>query len=230
MFGRLRTYFFTGLLVLGPLAVTGYIVYRLFVWVDHLLGTTLRGGYIRPEGVPGLGFLTVVLIITITGALANNFLGRQLGVLLQSALMRVPVLRGIYGTLKEIGEALLGDRKNAFQKVVLVPYPRAGIYSIGLVAGDAPASFDKATGKKLLGIFIPTPPNPTTGPLVYYAEEELIPTPLRVDQALKMVVSVGVVLPIDDPPIGPAAPAAAAAPASADSLAPPGSRALPDRS
>jgi uncharacterized membrane protein len=227
MFGRLRTYFFTGLLVLGPLAVTGYIVYRLFVWVDHLLGTTLRGGYIRPEGVPGLGFLTVVLIITITGALANNFLGRQLGVLLQSALMRVPVLRGIYGTLKEIGEALLGDRKNAFQRVVLVPYPRAGIYSIGLVAGDAPASFDKATGKKLLGIFIPTPPNPTTGPLVYYAEDELIPTPLRVDQALKMVVSVGVVLPIDDPPIGPAAPAAAAA---ADSLAPPGSQALPDRS
>jgi uncharacterized membrane protein len=224
MFGRLRTYFFTGLLVLGPLAVTGYIVYRLFVWVDHLLGTTLRGGYIRPEGVPGLGFLTVVLIITITGALANNFLGRQLGVLLQSALMRVPVLRGIYGTLKEIGEALLGDRKNAFQRVVLVPYPRAGIYSIGLVAGDAPASFDKATGKKLLGIFIPTPPNPTTGPLVYYAEDELIPTPLRVDQALKMVVSVGVVLPIDDPPIGPAAAAAA------DSLAPPGSQALPDRS
>ncbi|HEU4335277.1 MAG TPA: DUF502 domain-containing protein [Candidatus Eisenbacteria bacterium] len=227
MFGRLRTYFFTGLLVLGPLAVTGYIVYRLFVWVDHLLGTTLRGGYIRPEGVPGLGFLTVVLIITITGALANNFLGRQLGVLLQSALMRVPVLRGIYGTLKEIGEALLGDRKNAFQRVVLVPYPRAGIYSIGLVAGDAPASFDKATGKKLLGIFIPTPPNPTTGPLVYYAEEELISTPLRVDQALKMVVSVGVVLPIDDPPASAGAPGAAGA---APAPAPPGPQALPDRS
>lgn len=224
MFGRLRTYFFTGLLVLGPLAVTGYIVYRLFVWVDHLLGTTLRGGYIRPEGVPGLGFLTVLVIITITGALANNFLGRQLGALLQAALMRVPVLRGIYGTLKEIGEALLGDRKNAFQRVVLVPYPRAGIYSIGLVAGDAPASFDKATGKKLLGIFIPTPPNPTTGPLVYYAEDELIPTPLRVDQAVKMVVSVGVVLPIDDPPASAVAPGAASAPV------PPGSPALPDRS
>jgi uncharacterized membrane protein len=208
MLRRLRTYFLTGLLVLGPLAVTGYIVYRLFVWVDHLLGTTLRGGYIRPQGVPGLGFLTVIVLITLTGALANNFLGRQLGAIVEALLLRVPVLRGIYATLKEIGEALLSDRKTAFQKVVLVPYPRQGIYSIGLVAGNAPASFDRATGKRLLGIFIPTPPNPTTGPLVYYAEEELIPTTLRVDQAIKMVVSVGVVLPIEA-----AIPEAARAPA-----------------
>jgi uncharacterized membrane protein len=214
MFGRLRTYFLTGLLVLGPLAVTGYIVYRLFVWVDHLLGTTLRGGYIRPQGVPGLGFITVILIIVLTGALANNFLGRQLGTILEALLLRVPVLRGIYATLKEIGEALLGDRKQAFQKVVLVPYPRVGIYSIGLVAGDAPASFDKATGKKLLGIFIPTPPNPTTGPLVYYAEDEVIPTTLRVDQAVKLVVSVGVVLPVELTAVAEAHAAAASVPRS----------------
>ncbi len=197
MLRRLRTYFLTGLLVLGPLVVTGYIVYRLFIWVDHLLGTTLRGGYIRPQGVPGLGFLTVIVIITLTGALANNFLGRQLGAIVEALLLRVPVLRGIYATLKEIGEAILGDRKDAFQKVVLVPYPRQGVYSIGLVAGNAPPSFDRATGKTLRGVFIPTPPNPTTGPLVYFAEEELVPTTLRVEQAIKMVVSVGVVLPIE---------------------------------
>ncbi len=198
MLRRLRTYFLTGLLVLAPIAITGYIVYQLFIWVDHLLGTTLRGGYIRPGGVPGLGFLTVLVIITITGALANNILGRQLGTLVEALLLKVPVLRGVYGTLKEIGEAILSDRKNAFQTVVLVPYPRAGIYSIGLVSGDAPRQFDEATGKTLRGIFIPTPPNPTTGPLVYYAEEELIPTTLRVDQAIKLVVSGGVVLPSDE--------------------------------
>jgi uncharacterized membrane protein len=200
MLRRLRTYFLTGLLVLAPLAITGYIVYQLFIWVDHLLGTTLRGGYIRPGGVPGLGFLTVLVIITITGALANNILGRQLGGLIEALLLKVPVLRGVYATLKEIGEAILSDRKNAFQKVVLVPYPRTGIYSIGLVSGDAPRQFDEATGKTLRGIFIPTPPNPTTGPLVYYAEEELIATSLRVDQAIKLVVSGGVVLPSDEAP------------------------------
>ncbi|HEY6572814.1 MAG TPA: DUF502 domain-containing protein [Candidatus Eisenbacteria bacterium] len=195
MLRRLRTYVLTGLLVLAPLAITGYIVYRLFVWVDHLLGTTLRGGYIRPQGVPGLGFLTVLVIITLTGALANNFLGRQLGTLLESMLLRVPLLRGVYGTLKEIGEAILSDRKENFQRVVLVEYPRPGIYSIGLVTGDAPETFDEASGKRLRGVFFPTTPNPTTGPLVYCTDEQMIPTTLRVEQAIKMVVSGGVVVP-----------------------------------
>lgn len=185
----------TGLLVLAPLSITGYIVYRLFVWVDHLLGTTLRGGYIRPDGVPGLGFLTVLVLITITGALANNILGRQFGSLLEMLLLRVPLLRGVYGTLKEIGEAILSDRNNAFQRVVLVEYPRPGMYSIGLVTSDAPETFDQASGKALRGVFLPTPPNPTTGPLVYCAEDQIIPTTLRVEQAIKLVVSGGVVVP-----------------------------------
>src|SRR5688572_19769045 len=77
MFARLRTHFLTGLLVLSPVVITGYIIWKIFIWVDHMLGTTLRGGYIRPGGVPGLGFLTVMIIITLTGALAGNFLGRQ---------------------------------------------------------------------------------------------------------------------------------------------------------
>ena len=186
--------------MLGPLAVTGYIVYRLFVWVDHLLGTTLRGGYIRPEGVPGLGFITVIALITIAGALANNFLGRQLGTLVEALLLRVPVLSVVYGTLREVGEALLGDRKANFQQVVLVQYPREGVYTIGLVAADAPRSFDRATGKSLRGIFIPTPPNPTTGPVVYFPAEDLIPTSLRVEEAIKLVVSIGVVLPVEAMP------------------------------
>lgn len=195
MLSRIRTYFLTGLLVLAPLVITAYIIWQLFVFVDHLLGTTLRGGYIRPGGVPGLGFITVLVIITITGFFANNFLGRQLGSVVESLLLKVPLLRTLYTTLKEIGEAILSDKGNAFQRVVLVQYPRPGIYSIGLVTAAAPRSFDEATGKRLMGVFIPTPPNPTTGPLLYYAEEELISTPLRVEQALKMVVSAGVVLP-----------------------------------
>jgi uncharacterized membrane protein len=195
MLRAIRTSFVTGLLVLAPLAITGYIVYRLFIWVDHLLGTTLRGGYIRPGGVPGLGFLTVLVIITITGALANNILGKQLGQAFESMLLRVPVLRGVYATLKEIGEAVLSDRKTAFQRVVLIEYPRAGLYSIGLVTTDPPRGFDESSGKELRGVFIPTTPNPTTGPLIYCTEEQMIPTALRVDQAIKMVVSGGVVVP-----------------------------------
>jgi|SRR6185295_7004659 len=197
MLKRLRTYFLTGLLVLSPVAITAYIVWKLFEFVDHLLGTTLRGGYIRPGGVPGLGFLTVIVLITITGALANNFLGRSLGAIFEALVLKVPFLRSVYTTLKEVGEAILGDRKNVLQKVVLVPYPCPGVYSIGLVTTPPPRSMDDAVGAPLEGVFIPTPPNPTTGPLVYYPRDQLIPTTLRVEQAIKMVLSGGVVVPPD---------------------------------
>ncbi|HET9251577.1 MAG TPA: DUF502 domain-containing protein [Candidatus Eisenbacteria bacterium] len=198
MWKRLRNYFLTGLLVLAPVFLTGYIVWKLFLFVDLMLGTTFRGGYIRPGGIPGLGFVTVVLIITVTGALANNFLGRSLGGLVEGLVLRVPFLRVIYLLLKEVGEALLSERKGgAFQRVVLVPYPGPGIYSIGLVTSAPPRSMSEVTGETLEGVFIPTPPNPWTGPLVYYKKSDLIPTQLRVDQAIKMVVSGGVVVPAD---------------------------------
>lgn len=197
MLARLRTHFLTGLLVLAPVAITGYILWRLFTWVDHLLGTTLRGGYIRPGGVPGLGFLTVIGIIMIAGALAENFIGRRLGKFVDTLLLRIPLLRGLYSTVKDIGTAVLGDRKMAFNQVVLVPFPIPGVYSIGLVTAHAPLSLSDAAGKPLRGIFLPTPPNPTTGPLLYYPEDLVIPTTLRVDQALKLVVSAGAVVPLD---------------------------------
>ena len=197
MLSRLRTHFLTGLLVLAPVAITGYVVWRLFTWVDHLLGTTLRGGYIRPGGVPGLGFLTVIVIIMFAGALAENFVGRRLGKLVDTGLLRIPLLRGLYSTVKDIGTAVLGDRKIAFNQVVLVPFPIPGVYSIGLATSNAPASLSDAAGKPLRGIFLPTPPNPTTGPLLYYPEVLVIPTTMRVDQAIKIVVSAGAVVPLD---------------------------------
>ncbi len=197
MLKRLRTYFLTGLLVLAPVVITAYVIWKLFIFVDHLLGATLRGGYIRPGGIPGLGFITVIIIILITGALANNFLGRSLGSIFEGVIRKVPFLRGLYATLKEMGEAILSERKGPFQRVVLVPYPAAGIYSIGLVTSAPPRSLEDAVGEPLEGVFIPTPPNPTTGPLVYYPRSQLIPTSLRVEQALKMVVSGGVVVPLE---------------------------------
>jgi uncharacterized membrane protein len=198
MLKRLRTYFITGLLVLAPLTITGYILFKLLFFMDHLLGATVRGGYIRPGGIPGLGFLTVMVIILITGALANNFLGRWVGGVLETAILKVPFLRGIYGTLKEIGDAILSDRRAAFQRVVLVPFPSPGVYTIGLVTSRPPRSVQDGAGKALEGVFIPTTPNPTTGPLLYYPKDQLIPTSLRVEQAIKMVVSAGVVVPVED--------------------------------
>ncbi len=196
MWDRIRNAFFTGLLVLAPATITIYVVWRLFGWVDHLLGTTLRGGYIRPGGVPGLGFLTVLVIILVVGFLANNFLGRQIGSILEGMLLRVPFLRGFYGAVKQVGEAFLGDRREDFQRVVLVEYPVPGRYAIGFVTASQTGGVTQADGSPLVSVFLPTTPNPTTGFLLFYPREALIPTALRVEQALKMVVSGGVVNPV----------------------------------
>jgi len=195
MLSRIRNAFFTGLLVLAPATITLYVVWRLFVWVDHLLGTTLRGGYIRPGGIPGLGFATVLAIILFVGFLANNFLGRQLGVVLESMVMRVPLFRGFYAILKQVGEALLGEKRGAFQRVVLIEYPTPGRYALAFVTASPASGVTNAAGTPLVGVFLPHAPNPTTGFLLFYPPESLIPTSLRVDQALKMVVSGGVVNP-----------------------------------
>ena len=195
MWDRFRNAFLTGMLVLGPAAITLYVLWRLFIWVDHLLGTTLRGGYIRPGGVPGLGFLTVLILILVVGFLANNFLGRQVGSLLESMLLRIPFLRGFYGTLRQVGEALLGEKRGAFQQVVLIEYPSPGRYALAFVTASPASGVALADGRPLVGVFLPHSPNPTTGFLLFYPPESLIPTSLRVEQAIKMVVSGGVVNP-----------------------------------
>jgi uncharacterized membrane protein len=192
---RVRNAFFSGLLVLGPAAITIYVVWRLFLFVDHLLGTTLRGGYIRPGGIPGLGFLTVLVIILAVGFLANNILGRQVGTLLESMLMRLPVFRGFYATVKQVGEALLGEKRDAFQRVVLIEYPTPGRYALAFVTASPANGVAQPDGRPLVGVFLPHAPNPTSGFLLFYPEQALIPTSLKVDQALKMVVSGGVVNP-----------------------------------
>jgi uncharacterized membrane protein len=191
---RLRSAFFTGILVLAPATITLYVVWRLFVWVDHLLGKTLRGGYIRPGGVPGLGFLTVLAIILVVGSLANNFLGRRIGTIFEGLLLRVPLFRGLYGLVKQVGEVFLGE-KRAFQQVVLIEFPTPGRYALAFVTASPASGVSLPSGAPLVGVFLPHAPNPTTGFLLFYPPDALIPTSLRVEQALKMVVSGGVVNP-----------------------------------
>ena len=195
MWDRVRNAFFTGLLVLGPAAITVYVVWRLFVFVDHLLGTTLRGGYIRPGGIPGIGFLTVLVIILVVGFLANNFLGRQIGSIVEGMVMRLPLFRGFYATVKQVGEALLGEKRDAFQRVVLIEFPTPGRYAIAFVTASPASGVTQPDGRALVGVFLPHAPNPTSGFLLFCPPETLIPTTLKVDQALKMVVSAGVVNP-----------------------------------
>ncbi len=191
---RLRNWFLTGLLVLGPIVLTFYVAWRLFRFLDHLLGTTLGGGYIRPGGIPGIGFLTVMLIILLTGMLASNLLGRSLGRVAEGMLLRIPYLRGLYSTLKQLGEAILSEKRTALQRVVLVEFPRPGVYAIGFLTAD-PRPFDGAEGGRFAAVFVPSVPNPTTGFVMFYPEGAVLPTNVTVDQAIKLIISGGVVTP-----------------------------------
>jgi len=175
--------------------VTGYIVWKLFIFVDHLLGSTMRGSYIRPGGVPGLGFLTVLVIIFLVGVLASNFLGRQVGRILESMLLRVPVFRGFYSTVRQVGEAVLGEKKGPFQRVVMVEFPTPGRYALGFATASYAKTLPVPGGKPLVAVFLPTVPNPTTGYLLFYPEDAVIATTIRVEQAIKILVSAGVVTP-----------------------------------
>ena len=185
--------------MLGPLVVTGYVVLKFFQFVDHLLGTELRGGYLRPGGIPGIGFLTVLVIIYVSGLLANNFLGRQIGGLVEAGLTRIPYMKGIYTTVKDVEKVLLGEKRAAFQRVVLVEFPVPGRFALGFVTASPAGGVPQPGGQPLLAVFVPHVPNPATGMLLFYPEESVIPTSIKVDQAIKMVISAGVIMRGDGP-------------------------------
>lgn len=194
---HLRSQFLAGLLVLGPLAVTGYVVWKFFEFVDHLLGTELRGGYLRPGGIPGLGFLTVLVIVYLSGLLANNVLGRQIRALVEAGLTRVPYMKGIYTTVKQVEEVLLGEKGEAFQRVVLVEFPIPGRYALGFVTASPAGAVSQPGGEPLVSVFVPHVPNPATGMLLFYPETQVIPTSIGVKQAIKMVISAGAITQVE---------------------------------
>ena len=196
IWNRLRNAFFTGLLVLAPATITIYVVWRLFVFVDHLLGATLRGGYIRPGGVPGLGFLTVLAIILAVGFLTFS----DLRDIISGNQLKLPDLAEPQDFIR--GDPLLRlDRRLATvrvvggERVVLLEFPTPGRYALAFVTASPASGVTLPGGAPLVGVFLPHAPNPTTGFLLFYPPETLIPTSLRVEQALKMVVSGGVVNP-----------------------------------
>lgn len=192
---KIRNAFFAGLLVLLPVVTTIYLIHMAFQWVDGLLG-----GYVERwfgQRIPGLGLMLVLSVVTLTGLLASNYLGKSVVNYFNRLIERVPLIGGVYGTIKQITESLTSKDKTVFRSVVLVEFPRKGIFSAGFVVGEiAPEILGVGNeGEEYAQVFIPTVPNPTTGYLVILPVEEIRPLNLSVEEALKYFVSVGVVKP-----------------------------------
>ncbi|MDQ7842785.1 MAG: DUF502 domain-containing protein [Armatimonadota bacterium] len=182
----LRRMLITGLLVTMPLAVTYLLLRWLFATLDGLLQPLARA-FIGAT-IPGLGLVVGLVLILFIGAVASNVVGRRLLTLVDRLMLRIPLARPVYSATKQISDALLGDQRSTFRRVVLVEWPRHGAHTVGFVTGE-----DRAEdGTALVSVFIISAPNPTTGFLMLVPESEVVPTNLSVEDGMKLVLSGGI--------------------------------------
>jgi len=199
---RLRNYFVTGLLVLVPISLTIFIIYQLFLKVDSILRDVLYaflrtqlGIPLGEEPIPGMGFIALILLIIGTGLLARNYFGKKLIAMGESIVARIPIISRIYSTIQQISQAFFSEKREVFKKAVLFEYPRKGIYSIGFYTQDTRGPVQDALEHDVVSIFLPTTPNPTSGFLLFVPKDEIIDLNLTVEEALKLVISGGAIIP-----------------------------------
>lgn len=190
---RIRTYLITGLLVVLPVGVTVGVLAWLFRTMDSVLGSMFR---VRLGiEVPGLGLITGILLILATGFMASNVLGRRLVQKFDQVILRIPFARTIYAATKQLSDAILQQNRSAFRQAVVVEWPRPGIYTVGFVTGETRGEVQAKTAERLVNVFVVTTPNPTTGFLTLVPESQLIPLEMSVEDAVKLVMSAGIVTP-----------------------------------
>ncbi|URK18686.1 DUF502 domain-containing protein [Thalassospira sp. GO-4] len=208
-FARMRAYFLTGILVSAPLAITFGLAWWFIEFVDSKViplipshynpETYLPAGY-QDYGIPGLGLLVVLVFITIVGWFTTNFAGRALIKLYERILGRIPAVRSIYSAVKQILETVLANQSNAFRQAVLLEYPRRGMWAIGFITGQTKGEVQNLTEDTVINIFLPTTPNPTSGFLLFVPRRDIIILDMTVEEAIKMVMSGGIVTPPDRRP------------------------------
>ncbi len=193
---RIRRYFLTGLLVIVPLGLTYYVVAAIVGTMDRMIAVLpprFHPNTYLPFPVPGLGVIFTLLIILVTGFLGANLLGRRIVRAYERVLERIPVVRTLYAAVKQLLEQLVAEDSDRFRRVVLVEYPRKGIYSLAFVTGESRGELRDRTGGDTINVFVPTTPNPTSGYYLLVPNEDTIPLELGVEQAFKLVMSAGIV-------------------------------------
>lgn len=197
--GRLRAYFFAGVLVVAPISITFYIAYLILDFVDSrvtpFIPTHYNPNTYLPFGIPGLGLLILLVAVTLIGATTAGYLGRVFVRLSETILVRMPVIRGIYGAVKQLVETVFGHKANAFRQVVLIEWPREGVWTMGLITTKTATEIQEHFTEDVVTIMVLTTPNPTSGYLVILPRDKVIPLKMSVEDAMKMILSSGIVVP-----------------------------------
>ncbi len=195
---QLRRYFVAGLIVWIPLGVTIFIGRFIVLQMDKTL-RFVPEQYL-PEtwlgfAIPGLGVILTLLLVLITGLLVANFVGRSMVSIWESLLERIPIVRSIYSAAKKFVEIVFSDSGQSFKKVLLIEYPRKGIYSLAFQTATNLGEVQGRTGEPVVCTFVPTTPNPTSGYIIIVPKKDIVELDMEVDEAFKMIVSLGVVIP-----------------------------------
>ncbi len=197
----IRRYLLAGLIVWLPILVTVGILRFIVDILDRTLA--LVPAAYQPDAlfgvpIPGFGVLLSFFLLFMTGLLATNFLGERLVTWSESILDKIPLVRTIYNTSKQVIQAILGSNSQAFRKVLLVEYPRKGSWSIAFQSGVASSAINQQVNEELVCVFIPTTPNPTSGFLLMLPKSEVIELSMSVDEALTFIISLGMKQPLAD--------------------------------
>ncbi len=197
LMGRLRAYFFAGVLITAPIAITFYIAWQFIRWVDSWVSPLIPPAY-NPQnwGVPGFGLVSVVVGLTLIGALTAGLAGRLFVRLSDAVVSRMPVVSSIYGATKQVLETMLANKADSFREVVLVEYPRKDVWTIGFITGATGGHAKSHFGEvDMVNVFVPTTPNPTSGFLLILPRDQVKVLDIGVEEGFKMLISMGIIAP-----------------------------------
>ncbi|HQS37965.1 MAG: hypothetical protein B7Y16_07930 [Methylotenera sp. 24-45-7] len=199
----MKKYLITGLLVLVPLVITIWVLKSLIGMMDQsllLLPEQWHPHTIFGRDIPGFGVILTFAIVFITGAIATNFFGMQIILLWEKLLNRLPVVKSIYSSVKQVSDTLFSDSGNAFRKAVLVQFPHQGAWTIAFLTGTPGGDVANHLRGEYVSVFVPTTPNPTGGYFLMMPKADVIELEMSVDEALKYIISMGVVAPANKLP------------------------------
>ncbi len=197
LFSRLRGFFFAGILVTAPVAITIYLTFIFVRFVDSHVAELVPAAWYPHTTLPGLGVIIAISFLTLVGWLTRNVLGRMIVWVSDYLFERVPVISIIYGTLKQIFETLMTGHSAAFREVVVFQYPMPGVWSIGFVTGMVRGQVQTLSDDEMVNVFRPFTPNPTSGFLLIMRRRDLTVLNMGVEEAIKLVVSGGIITPPD---------------------------------
>ena len=190
IFAKFRNYFIAGIVVLIPLGITAYITLVFISISSKFLPNEINPNYYLPYNIPGVEIIISLFLITLIGFVSLSFLGKSFLNLFNKILKKIPILRTIYSAIVQMTETFTKTEPGK-KNVVLIEYPRKGVWAVGFATKDNEGEISKKTNKKLVNVFVPTTPNPTSGFLLMFPKEEIIYLDMSFEEASKFIVSAG---------------------------------------